>query len=128
MNEKLVLFTKLHPDQAAEVNDLCEALNKIKDPYLSVTECIPEVETDGKNFFSVDKITMKLEKKGEDITLSQLILNQVCEILNEDYYWHLSATEDSIELILRSRNFHCGFVTVKTHNNFHYNKDLNIKG
>ena len=50
--EEFILFSKLHPKQAAEVSDLCETLQKIDDPYLSVTECVPEVETDGKNFFS----------------------------------------------------------------------------
>lgn len=55
MNENFVLFSKLHPIQAAEVSDLCETLQKINDPYLSVTECVPEVETDGNNFFSIEK-------------------------------------------------------------------------
>ena len=115
MNELFIQFSKLHPQQAAEVNDLCDALQKINDPYLSITECVPEVESDGKNYFSVERITMRLEKKGDDITLSQLMLNQISDIVDEDYYWYLSATENSIELIIRSRNYRCGFVTVKTH-------------
>ena len=116
MDEVLNLFSKLHPKQAAEVNDLCKALQTISDPYLSIIECFPEVKSDGKNFFSVEKITMRLEKKGVDMTLSQSLLNQISGIMDEDYYWYLSATNDSIELILRSKNYHGGFVTVKTLN------------
>ena len=116
MNEKFLLFSKLHPNQAAEVKKLCESLRKISDRHLSVIECVPELETDGKSYFSVEKITMKLEKKGEDITLSQLFLNQIREIIDEDFYWYLSSNESYFELSLRSRNYHCGFVTVKTHN------------
>ena len=116
MDEAYNLFSRLHPKQAAEVNDLCISLQKISDRHLSVIECITEVESDGKNFFSVEKITMKLEKKGEDTILSQSFLNQISGIMDEDYYWYLSATNDSIELILRSKNYHGGFVTVKTLN------------
>jgi len=87
MEEQFILFSKLHPKQAVEVSDLCETLQKINDPYLSITECVPEVETDGNNFFSIEKITMKLEKKGEDMTLSQSLLNQINDIIDEDYYW-----------------------------------------
>lgn len=115
MDEVLNLFSKLHPKQAAEVNDLCKALQTISDPYLSIIECFPEVKSDGMNFFSVEKITMRLEKKGVDMTLSQSLLNQISGIMDEDYYWYLSVTDDSIEMILRSRCYNCGFVTVKTH-------------
>lgn len=57
---------------------------------------------------------MKLEKKGEDMTLSQSLLNQINDIMDENYYWYLYVSKDSIEMTLRSRNIHCGFVTVKT--------------